>query len=129
MSHTKEWRKQYYIRKDHKHKYQLTQRKCRLKRCYGITLEQFEALWKYQDGKCRICDVQMTRDSSSSKSTTCCVDHDHKTKIVRGLICSADNKALGLFGDDPIKLRKAATYLENTEFTRVILYHYSDKFI
>jgi hypothetical protein len=41
------------------------------------------------------------------------IDHDHQTGALRGVLCSRCNTALGMFGDDPAKLRAAAAYLEN----------------
>ena len=40
------------------------------------------------------------------------IDHDHGTGNVRGVLCHACNVSLGLFGDDPVRLRRAADYLE-----------------
>ena|ERR1035437_2468855 len=39
-------------------------------------------------------------------------DHDHTTKIFRGLICRRCNTVLGLICDSPATLRRLAEYLE-----------------
>lgn len=41
-------------------------------------------------------------------------DHNHETGVVRGVLHSKINLAIGLFGDDPAALRAAADYLERT---------------
>lgn len=68
---------------------------------YGLTPEQYAALLEKQDGKCAICCE--TKDLH--------VDHCHETKKVRGLLCGACNRGLGLFGDAADKLRRAGQYL------------------
>lgn len=40
------------------------------------------------------------------------VDHCHKSKQIRGLVCHRCNVGLGYFRDDPELLRAAAAYLE-----------------
>jgi hypothetical protein len=42
-----------------------------------------------------------------------CVDHDHRSGAVRGLLCNACNTALGLLGEQPDRFREAAKYLES----------------
>lgn len=40
-----------------------------------------------------------------------CVDHDHHTGLVRGVLCHRCNKALGLLGDTVAGVRAALHYL------------------
>lgn len=40
------------------------------------------------------------------------VDHCHRTGKVRGVLCFNCNSAIGLLGDDPDTVRRAAAYLE-----------------
>jgi hypothetical protein len=60
-----------------------------------------------QDGTCYICCRRPRRPVEDLK-----VDHCHKTGKFRGLLCGSCNMGLGLFGDDPTRLRAAALYLE-----------------
>ena len=72
-------------------------------KAYGITEEQRIALIKKQKGKCAICGSPDNRNLS--------IDHDHKTKKVRGLLCRKCNLGLGCFGDDVHTMDKAIKYL------------------
>lgn len=85
-----------------------TWRAYRRKHKYGLTDEAYQALLKKQRGGCAICGGQ----SKHPKKTTLCVDHDHATGRVRGLLCDVCNQAVGLFQDSPKLIRKAALYLE-----------------
>jgi Autographiviridae endonuclease VII len=75
----------------------------RLKR-YGVAPEVFEALVAGQDGQCGICERSIE---------PLCVDHDHATGEIRGLLCTACNIGVGHLGDDPARLRAAARYLDD----------------
>jgi hypothetical protein len=55
-------------------------------------------------GKCAICP-------STEKLS---IDHDHKTGKLRGVLCRKCNLALGLFGDSPELILRAAFYLRNS---------------
>lgn len=78
-----------------------------LKRSYGITLEQFNAMREVQDCKCAICGKHETE----AVRGILYVDHCHTTGKVRGLLCSVCNKALGLLKDNEDYLYKAISYL------------------
>ena len=75
---------------------------------YGITEDQYQQILQLQNGVCAIC-LRHQRYKRLS------IDHDHKTKRVRGLLCNWCNRALGKFVDSPIRLRRAAEYLETFE--------------
>ena len=90
-----------WYRKNRARRYAIA-RKWDLKQ-YGLTPEQYAALVAKQRGRCRIC-----RDNPK----TLCVDHDHVTNEVRGLLCGSCNRALGLFKDKTSLMRKAVAYLE-----------------
>jgi hypothetical protein len=83
------------------------QRRSELKRLYGITLEEYVEMFDNQNGVCAICKKECKTKNSLS------VDHDHTTGKVRGLLCNACNRAIGMLGDNADILRKAAEYLEN----------------
>jgi hypothetical protein len=84
---------------------------------YGLTPESYGALLEAQGGCCAICG---SPDPRGRSGLPWAVDHDHaccpggKTcgKCVRKLLCYPCNQGLGLFGDDPVRLRAAAAYLE-----------------
>ena len=80
------------------------QRRAQLSRKYGMTEENFHAMYDAQGGRCAICRCQLS---------PACVDHDHSTGVVRGLLCSSCNKGLGFFNDDTRLLAYALVYLED----------------
>jgi prolyl oligopeptidase PreP (S9A serine peptidase family) len=57
-----------------------------LKYEYGITLDQYNEMFKTQEGKCAICQRHQNK-----LTRTLCVDHDHKTNKVRALLCLTCN--------------------------------------
>jgi hypothetical protein len=72
------------------------------KALYDISEDEFQALIAKQNGVCAICRQLLPLQ----------VDHCHKTKYVRGLLCGPCNRFIGLAQDDPLRLRMAAQYLE-----------------
>jgi hypothetical protein len=80
-------------------------RKAALKRNYGLSVEQYEAMHQRQGGVCAICKEECPIERVLS------VDHCHTTGRVRGLLCSLCNKAIGLLKDSPERLRAAINYL------------------
>jgi cytochrome c1 len=91
----------------HNPKYRLRFRRRNLRRNYGLTVEQYEALYRAQGGVCAIC-----KGVPTGKRARLAVDHDHETGAVRGLLCDHCNRGLGGFRDNPERLRLAAEYVE-----------------
>lgn len=81
-------------------------------RSQGISVEQYDRMLADQGGVCAICKQPERRRTRWGTDTTLLpVDHDHKTGVIRGLLCHACNKGVGLFKDDPNRLTAAAEYL------------------
>lgn len=83
-----------------------TKLRYRLKREYGITLEQFEEMKISQNNSCAICK------NPFKNSVDTCIDHCHKTNKVRELLCNHCNRALGLFKESEKTLKSAIEYLK-----------------
>jgi hypothetical protein len=81
-------------------------RAAELLREYGVTTDQYDRLLIEQGGGCAICGVERSHDGRALA-----VDHCHSTGRVRGLLCAHCNRAIGLLGDDPERLRRASQYL------------------
>lgn len=60
-----------------------------------------------QGGGCAVCGGE-----PGGRWKNFAVDHDHETGAVRGLLCLACNRAIGLLEDDSSRIRKIADYLE-----------------
>jgi hypothetical protein len=79
-------------------------------RKYGITPEEYDRIFKDQDGKCAICHRSPTGVGRNGKVLH--VDHNHKTGKVRGLLCPDCNLSIGRLGDSIDVLKSAIAYLE-----------------
>jgi hypothetical protein len=84
-----------------------------LRRKYGITLEQYDAMFEGQGGVCAICGRPPREDISLH------VDHDHDTGEVRGLLCFRCNNAIGDLGHDLGILEGAVAYLDRPDIEEV----------
>jgi len=83
-------------------------RKHKLKREYGLTPDAFNAMMLAQNSVCAVC----LTDQWGARGP--CVDHDHSTGKVRGILCNRCNIGLGQFKDDAERMRAAIAYLERT---------------
>jgi len=90
----------------------------KLKEAYGITPEDYDAMYKQQQGRCATCGVQKEPWEAGSgiegRDRFLVVDHCHVDGWVRGLLCGNCNHGLGKFCDDPALMRAAADYLIRT---------------
>jgi hypothetical protein len=87
----------------------IADRKSHLKRKYGLTPQQYDAMLAAQGGVCLIC-----REKPGDLPLH--VDHDHATGEVRGLLCIRCNNAIGLFQESQDLFQAAANYLAERDF-------------
>ena len=76
---------------------------------YGISEEDFNKMFEEQQGCCAICGKHQ-----SELDLTLCIDHNHITGEIRGLLCKMCNTGLGCFYSDNSNLgllQKAMIYL------------------
>ncbi|BBC43619.1 endonuclease VII [Mycobacterium phage AN9] len=82
---------------------------------YAITEEEYWRIYEFQGGRCYICQ------RANGKKKRLSVDHDHKTGIVRGLLCTMCNKYILGWARDCIEmLQRAIDYLKKPPAVQVI---------
>ena len=86
-------------------------REYQLQKKFGLSRAEYDGMLRHQGGRCAICG---SLDPGTNAKGQFCVDHDHATGEVRGLLCNRCNTGLGAFKDYPQALLKAAVYLEGT---------------
>ena len=84
------------------------------KRQYGITLQQYNDMLIAQTNKCAICKKEEIRKLKGIVQRLS-VDHNHKTKQVRKLLCNRCNNLLGHAEDSIERLQQAIDYLRSSE--------------
>jgi hypothetical protein len=99
------------IRREYRRRKPEAEQNSSRQKLYGVGPERFAEMTVAQNGVCAICG-HPEKFTARGKPRALSVDHDHETNLVRGLLCAGCNKALGLFGDDPARLRAAAEYIE-----------------
>jgi len=67
-----------------------------MKRKYGISLDDYDAMYLDQNAQCAICGQDFANLPSRP-----CVDHDHETGIVRALLCRFCNLRVAVY-ESPI---------------------------
>jgi hypothetical protein len=80
----------------------------------GLTEEQYSRVLAAQGGRCAICRVKAGRKLFHA-------DHDHKTGVFRGLLCSwCNHRLLGGARDSIDLLRQALGYMESPPAPAVV---------
>ena len=87
----------------------LTVQKAALKYLYGLTLEQYDQMFEDQGGVCKTCS------KVNVEGEKLCVDHDHKTGKVRGLLCYKCNFLLGRIENNLDIVGRMLDYLLKSE--------------
>jgi hypothetical protein len=78
---------------------------------FNMTVNDYMTMYEQQDGKCAICGT----NEMNGKRKNFCIDHNHTTGKVRGLLCHNCNVSVGLMKESPELFNKAATYLRSFE--------------
>ena len=91
--------------------------------------EKYQQILESQNNSCWICKCKVSDPRNKVKPNLnenadlyFSVDHDHKTGIVRGLLCKSCNTSLGGFDDSKELLQRAIEYLEEKEKDFIIIY-------
>lgn len=88
-----------------------------LQRTYGLSLEEYEQMYRDQNGVCACCGQSETvrpgRTRRNQAKPVLQVDHCHTTGAVRGLLCTGCNTALGSLGEDPERVKSLLKYIED----------------
>jgi len=74
----------------------------KLRSIYGLSLKDFQRLADKQNQCCAICQ----------RKVALCVDHNHNTGQIRGLLCTRCNRLLGMVHDSITELQAVIRYLQ-----------------
>jgi hypothetical protein len=99
------------IQREHRQKRPDLYKGYSLKKGYGISLETYNEMLEQQGHVCAICG-KPEQIVAKGRIKALAVDHNHATGEVRGLLCQACNKALGLLQDDVSLFTKSIQYLQ-----------------
>lgn len=85
-----------------------------VERRYGITPAEYQALCAANDWRCTICETRPHEENADKniKAQRLCVDHDHDTGAVRGLLCYGCNIRVSFAGERPAFIRRVLAYTE-----------------
>lgn len=87
-----------------KPKYRELAKNWRLKNVWGMDRRTYDKMVEEQGGVCAICKCPDPRNQL-------CIDHNHRTGDIRGLLCHRCNRGLGIIRDDVNVLYDFIKYL------------------
>lgn len=86
----------------------------KLKHKYGISLEEYKEMLQKQKNVCMICgNINNRMNYKTNLPERLVVDHNHKTKKVRGLLCHRCNLAVGIYETMSSKIEQYLVKFKN----------------
>ena len=76
-----------------------------------MTVKRYDELFAQQNESCAVC-----KEHQSVFKRSLCVDHDHATGIVRGLLCDNCNRALGYLKESKLIMNNMIKYITNENY-------------
>jgi hypothetical protein len=78
---------------------------------FGLSIDQYWAMHRQQDGKCDICkQPEVSKRAGAIKNLA--IDHCHKSGKIRSLLCHGCNTAIGLLREDLKSAEALLNYLK-----------------
>ncbi len=94
-------------RKVYYQKYKEKQLDRKLQKKFGITLQEYKAKLDNQRGRCMICGR-----TPAENGKALAVDHNHKTGVVRDLLCNNCNVCLGFIENSKVDVACLKQYMD-----------------
>lgn len=98
---------QYHYRDETRKIHRLIEMRVNVLKSKGVAIsdnEKTEIVERLLNGSCEICGIP-------TPFPKLCIDHNHKTNNIRGVICDRCNYLLGAAEDNPEILKKCIDYL------------------
>ena len=93
-----------------RHRYSVNKIKLLEKR-YNLPAGSYNKMLLAQNSSCKICGV---KDNLRHKKNLFCIDHNHETGEVRGLLCGRCNSVIGLSDENINILSNVIKYIKET---------------
>lgn len=85
--------------------------RCEVLASHRLSYANYQSLVAAQDGKCAICNTVPDGQFAIDHDHKCCPGQKSCGVCIRGLLCGDCNWGIGLFRDDPARLRSAIRYV------------------
>lgn len=85
---------------------------CRnLRQRYNLDVPKRIKLLESQGGRCKVCKREITFNGTAGQYAAC-IDHNHETGVVRGVLCGVCNSWIGYIENEKIAIETIADYLK-----------------